>query len=420
MPLERCVSLFELFGLLIALVAILGYLNHRFVGLPDTIGITAIGLAASLGLTLFGAQAPEIVGQARVLAEQINLTEAVFHGLLGTLLFAGSLHVDWTKLTHQRGLIVALATVGVLVSTVATGGLLHLALKLLGVHIDLLHCMLFGALISPTDPIAALGVLKTANAPKPLENAISGESLFNDATGVVAFMVLLGIATGHAQPTVGAIGQLLFQEVFGALGLGLSAGYGVYLMLRTTNSFAVEILLTMALATAGYALAERMHVSAPLAVVVMGLVVGNKCSRDSEQDTRTREHLFMAWDFIDEVLTLILFGLVALKLLALGPDAIAWVLALTAVPVVLVARATSVALPVWALGTRSLLPPHAWKLLTWGGMRGGISVALALSLPAFEGKELLVTSTYVVVLFSLLVQASTLGRMLRRYTPSAS
>lgn len=406
-------SLFELFGALIALVATLSYLNHRFVGLPDTIGITAIGLAGSLTLTLLGGQAPEVVARARVLAERVDLTEAVFHGLLGMLLFAGSLHVDWARLAKQRSLIISLASFGVLVSTVVTGFGLHGALALFGVHVELVYCFLFGALISPTDPIAALGVLKTAKASKPLENAISGESLFNDATGVVAFLVLLGLVTGHATPAAGDVALLLAQEVFGAIGLGLSAGYGVYLMLRTTNSFAVEILLTMALATAGYALAERMHVSAPLAVVVMGLVVGNKCSRDTVNDNRTRERLFMAWDFMDEVLTLILFGLVALKLLAIGPGALSWLLSLVAIPVTLLARAGSVALPLAVFGARSEMPPGAWKLLTWGGMRGGISVALVLSLPPFEGRDLLVTATYVVVLFSLLVQAATLGRLLR-------
>lgn len=406
-------TLFELFGTLIALVAVLSYLNHRFVGLADTIGITAIGLAASLTLTLLGGQAPQVVDQARVLAQRIDLTEAVFHGLLGMLLFAGSLHVDWTRMARQRNLIISLASVGVLVSTVVSGMGLYWALTLLGAKVELLHCFLFGALISPTDPIAALGALKTAKAPEPLENAITGESLFNDATGVVAFMVLLGLATGHTTPAPDSIALMLAQEVFGAIGLGLSAGYGVYLMLRTTNSFAVEILLTMALATAGYALAERMHVSAPLAVVVMGLVVGNKCSRDTVNDNRTRERLFMAWDFMDEVLTLVLFGLVALKLLALGPDATAWLLALVAVPVTLLARASSVVLPLWVFGRRSGMPDGAWKVLTWGGMRGGISVALVLSLPDFESKDLLVTATYVVVLFSLLVQAGTLGRLLR-------
>ena len=219
-------SLFELFGTLIALVAVLSYLNHRFVGLADTIGITAIGLAASMALTLLGGQAPGVVEQARVLAERIDLTEAVFHGLLGMLLFAGSLHVDWNRLARQRALIVSLASLGVLVSTVVAGMGLYWALNLLGLKVDLLHCFLFGALISPTDPIAALGALKTANAPEPLENAISGESLFNDATGVVAFMVLLGLATGQTAPSADTVALLLAQEVFGAIGLGLSAGYG--------------------------------------------------------------------------------------------------------------------------------------------------------------------------------------------------
>jgi CPA1 family monovalent cation:H+ antiporter len=273
---------------------------------------------------------------------------------------------------------------------------------------------LFGALISPTDPIAVLGVLKTAGVPKALEMDIAGESLFNDGTGVVAFLVLLGIATGATDPSFGSVGLLLAREILGALLLGLLAGYFAFFMLKGVDSYPVEIIITLALATAGYSLAERLRVSAPLTVVVAGLVIGNHGAR-SAMSARTQEHLFSFWDLVDEVLNLVLFGLVGLQLLALNDDGVSWLAAALLVPVVLVSRFLSVGIPALLLGHwLKRRTPHAVKVLTWGGLRGGISIALALSLPHFQARDTLVLGTYVVVLFSLLVQAPSLAWYLRR------
>ena len=408
-------SLFELIGALTSVIAVLGYVNHRFVRLPDTIGITAMGLVLSLVLALVGARFPGAVSWASSFADRLDITEIIFHGLLGVLLFAGSLHVNISDLAHQKVPVLVLATVGVVLSTVFVGYGTSWVLASLGLGVPILWCLLFGALISPTDPIAVLGMLKTAGAPTALATDITGESLFNDGTGVVAFLTLLGIATGTSDASAGAVGHLLLVEVLGGLATGLGVGYVGFFLLKGVDSYPVEILITLAMAIGGYALAERLHVSAPIAVVVMGLVVGNHGAR-SAMSTTTREHLFSFWELLDGVLNLVLFGLIGLKLLALADgERGSWLAAVALIPVVLVARFASVGLP--AIVVRRWLEhrtPHAVKVLTWGGLRGGISVALALSMPAFDGRDTLVMATYAVVLFSLLVQAPTLPTLLRR------
>jgi CPA1 family monovalent cation:H+ antiporter len=408
------VSLLELIGVLLTAVAVLGYVNHRFIGLPDTIGITAMGLLASLVLALAGNAVPGATQWAREMAGRFDFSEMVLHGLLSVLLFAGSLHVNFTDLARQKWPVLVLSTVGVVLSTLIVGFGTWWLLRALDIPVRLEYCLLFGALISPTDPIAVLGVLKTAGVPKALEMDIAGESLFNDGTGVVAFLVLLGIATGTAAPTVSSIGMLLLVEIVGALVLGLVLGYAAFFLLRGVDSYPVEIIITLALATAGYSLAEHIHVSAPLTVVVAGLVIGNHGAR-SAMSERTREHLFSFWDLLDEVLNLVLFGMVGLQLLALAGGDVSWLAAWLLVPIVLFARFASVGLPALVLGPwLKRRTPHAVKVLTWGGLRGGISVALALSLPEFPARDTLVVGTYTVVLFSLLVQAPTLAWTLQR------
>jgi CPA1 family monovalent cation:H+ antiporter len=351
---------------------------------------------------------------ARDFAGRLDLHEIVFHGLLGVLLFAGSLHINLADLAKQKWPVLVLSTVGVVLSTAIVGAGAYFVLRLAGAPVPFVYCLLFGALISPTDPIAVLGLLKTARVPKALETDIAGESLFNDGTAVVAYLVLLGIATGAAQPSLPAVAGLLLLEVVGAIVVGLAVGYAGFALLKGVDSYAVEIVITLALATGGYALAERLHVSAPLAVVVMGLVIGNHGAK-SAMSERTRANLFPFWELIDEVLNLLLFGLVGIKLLALSQTEGSWLVAAALVPVVLFARFASVGLPALALRPYlKLRTPHAVKVLTWGGLRGGISVALALSLPEIEGRDTFVMATYGAVLFSLLVQAPTVPWVLRR------
>lgn len=407
-------SFLELMATLLTAVGILGYFNHRVLRLPDTIGITAVGVLVSLALAAAGRAVPGADAWAGSIAGRFDFPDLVLHGLLSILLFAGALHVSFGELSRQKLPVLVLATFGVLMSTGLVGGGAWLLLHALGLPVQLKYCLLFGALISPTDPIAVLGVLKTVGVPKALETDIAGESLFNDGTGVVAFLVMLGIATGTSQPTAAGIGLLLVREVLGALVLGLAAGYAAYVMLRGVDSYPVEIIITLALATASYSGAERLEVSAPLTVVVAGLVIGNHGVAHAMSE-RTREHLLSFWDLVDEVLNLVLFGMVGLQLMAWNGGRISWTGAFLMVPVVLAARFLSVGVP--AVLLRPWLKrrtPHAVKVLTWGGLRGGISIALALTLPEFPARDTLVMATYAVVFFSLLVQAPTLGWVLRR------
>jgi monovalent cation:H+ antiporter, CPA1 family len=407
-------SFLELIATLFTAVGVLGFFNHRVLRLPDTVGITAMGVLVSLALAAVGHAVPGADAWAGDIAGRFDFPNLVLHGLLSVLLFAGALHVSFGDLSRQKLPVLVLATVGVLISTGLVGGGAWLLLNALGLAVELKYCLLFGALISPTDPIAVLGVLKTVGVPKALETDIAGESLFNDGTGVVAFLVMLGIATGASQPTVEGIGLLLLREVAGALLLGLAAGYFAFLMLRAVDSYPVEIIITLALATASYAGAERLEVSAPLTVVVAGLVIGNH-GVEHAMSERTREHLLSFWDLVDEVLNLVLFGMVGLQLMAWNGGHISWPAALLLIPIVLAARFLSVGVP--AVLLRPWLKrrtPHAVKVLTWGGLRGGISIALALTLPEFPARDTLVMGTYAVVFFSLLVQAPTLGWLLRR------
>ncbi len=404
---------FQVFAIVVALVAAFGYLNHRFVRLPDAIGITAIGIGVSIVAVVAASFYPPLA-QAVETAANFDFAGFLLHGILGLLLFAGSLHLQVADLAREKWLIATLATLGVVVSTAVVAGGFWAATHLLGLGVPLLGCLLFGALVSPTDPVAVLAVLKRLGVPKSLEARIAGESLFNDGTGVVVFLTLLEVATskGGATPTTAAL--LFVTEVVGGVAFGFAAGFVGLRMLRRVDSHPVEILITLALATGGYALAEALHVSAPIAVVLMGLIVGNRGRRVAMSPT-TQRRLFDFWDVLDDLLNLLLFGLIGLVMMSLSISAPQSAAALAAIAIVLVARLVSVGAPI-ALVPR--LRPHrkaVITIMTWGGLRGGISIALALSLPmAVGGRSTIVTSTYAVVIFSILVQALTLERVAGR------
>ena len=397
--------------ILVCLSAGFSYLNHRYIKLPVTIGLMAIALVMSLVLLLLGKLGYGIESQAKSFVQSIDFGEALLHGMLSFLLFAGALHVNLEDLLEQKWFIGTLACGGVLVSTAIVGSLTYLGLEWLGHPIPLIAAFLFGALISPTDPIAVLGILKKANAPKRLEIKITGESLFNDGVGVAVFLVLLAMAeSGRVTP--GDVGWLLLQEAVGGILLGLVLGYGAYLMLKSIDQHNVEILITLALVMGGYAVADVLHTSGPIAVVVAGLLIGNQGRHLAMSDT-TREYLDTFWELIDELLNAILFVLIGLEVLVLSFRDEYLFAGLLAIPLVLFARFISVSLPVQLFRLFEDLTNRATLILTWGGLRGGISVAMALSLPASPYRDAIVTMTYIVVVFSILVQGLTIERLIR-------
>ena len=411
-------DLFHLFALLTTLAAVFSWLNHRTLRLPTTIGLMLIALLFSLGLIALGALGIGLERDAERLLEAIDFDDTLLHGMLGALLFAGALHVNLNDLASQKRVITLLASVGVVSSTLIVGSGAWWIFTALGFEIALLPCLLFGALISPTDPVAVLGVLKRVAVPKTLETKIAGESLFNDGVAVVVFLVLLGLTTGEQPASAGGIARLLLQEVLGGLAFGLAIGWLAYRMLSTVDQYEVEILITLAIVTGGYAAAQRLHVSGPLAMVVAGLLIGNH-GRSFAMSERTRERLDSFWELVDELMNALLFMLIGFELLVVRFDGRFLLAGLLMIPLVLGARFVSVGVPVTLLRHWRRFTPHAVKILVWGGLRGGISVALALSLPPSPERELLVTATYIVVAFSIIVQGLSLERVVTRLQKTA-
>jgi CPA1 family monovalent cation:H+ antiporter len=421
---------FQILAALITLAAVFSYLNHRYLRLPQTIGVMVLGLATSLILLAVGEHFPAVSDFAQKLLNSIPLSETVLQGMLGYLLFAGALHLNLADVWAHRRVIFTLATVGVALSTVIVGGLMWLALRELNVPIPWSHCLLFGALISPTDPIAVLAIMKSLKAPKALEVQISGESLFNDGIGVVIFLAVLGFAGlggGHhaGPPRVAAVLFLFLREAVGGAAFGLFCGLIAYQMLKRIDQYQVEILISLALVTGGYALAQTLDVSGPIAMVVAGLFIGNR-GRQFAMSEQTRVHLDLFWGLIDDILNSILFLLIGLEVLVLSWERVYIIAGLIAIVVTLAARLISITLPIMLLGPLVRVPRRAIIALTWGGLRGGISVALALSLqdPSRAHRDLsvdlLIVMTYVVVVFSIGAQGLTIGPLLRRMMKNVS
>jgi CPA1 family monovalent cation:H+ antiporter len=411
-------SLFSLISILIALAAIASYINYQYFKLPTTIGVMLVALLASLAIILAGPFAGGFREHTASLLSQIDFEKVVLHGLLAFLLFAGSIHVDLDDLAREWLTISLLAVLGTLASTFIVGGLTYLMLGWLGLGIPFMHALLFGALISPTDPIAVLGIMQSVGAPRQLEVQIAGESLFNDGIGVVIFLIIVhlsGLAGGHGPMGAGEVGFLLLREIGGAVVLGLGTGLITYYMLKRVDNYQVEVLLTLALAMGVYALTDSLHFSAPIASVIAGLFVGSK-GRTLAMSEKTREHVDDFWELIDEILNAVLFLLIGLELLVL-PLEKRWVTAgLLAIPLVLLARWVCIFGIVTPLRPLRAQAKGAVTILTWGGLRGAISVAMALAVPTNDSRSLLLTLTYCVVIFSILVQGLSVGWLIRRTT----
>jgi CPA1 family monovalent cation:H+ antiporter len=407
-------TILQVIALLVSLTALFAYVNHRLLRLPTTIGVMLIALLMSLALIGAGALGYDVRSWAERVVARIDFNQALMHGMLSFLLFAGALHVDLNQLARQKLVVGTLATFGVVLSTVLVGSAMYVLLPLAGFSPPYLWCLVFGALISPTDPIAVLGILRGAKVPKSLELKVTGESLFNDGVGVVIFLILLELATRDVGISASTIAGLFAVEAIGGLLLGIGLGTLAYWMLKSVDNYQVEVLLTLALVMGGYALALALHTSGPIAIVVAGLFIGNQGRRLAMSDT-TREHLDTFWELVDEILNAVLFVLLGLEILVLSFRGEFLVAGLLAIPVVLLARWVSVGLPVLLMRRRRSFTPGALTVMTWGGLRGGISVALALSLPVSgEARELLIAVTYVVVVFSILVQGLTVGAVVRR------
>ncbi|MGJ8663545.1 MAG: cation:proton antiporter [Marinicella sp.] len=403
-------SLFDLISMLLSSAALFAYLNHRYVGLPNGIGIMVIGLLMSLFLVALNKLGWYETESIAAVVSQIDFDETVMNGMLSFLLFAGALHVNINRLAKMKDTIAILATIGVVMSSLIISVASFYIFQLFSIDIPYIYCLVFGVLISPTDPIAVMGILKKVGAPKSIEVKITGESLFNDGIAVVLFIAVLGVATGQSEASFSGVSLLFLQEAVGGAVFGLALGYAGYRMLKSINNYQVEVLITIAMVTGGYSMAQYLHLSGPIAIVIAGLMTGNQ-GRMLAMSEVTRERLDNFWELIDEVLNAVLFLLIGVELLLIQflPSYI--YSSLLIIPLVIVARFISVGLPVSLLKFKNTYSPHAIKILTWGGLRGGISVALVLSLPVGPYREPLIATTYAVVLFSILVQGLTVGRV---------
>ncbi len=412
-------AFFDIAAAVIVLAAIFGYLNHRFLKLPHTIGLVVIALAVSLVVLGLDAARPslELGTQVRGVMASIDFSETLMQGLLSFLLFAGALHVDLAALASRKWVIGLMATLGTVLSTFLIGGGIWVLVQVLGVDLPVIYCLIFGSLIAPTDPVAVLGILKRVHVPPSLEAKIAGESLFNDGVGIVIFLILTGIAVGsggdHALDPL-AIAEFFLIEALGGVVLGLLTGYITYRLLKTVDEHNLEVIMTLALVMGTFGIADELHVSGPIAMVCAGLLIGNVGTRFAMSE-KTREHTTSFWSLLDEILNSVLFLLIGFEVVVITLTGDVLIMGLVAIPLVLASRFVSVSLPVAALRVvGQQFSNGAIRILTWGGLRGGISVALVLSLPPSPEREILLTVTYIVVLFSIIVQGLTMEPVLRK------
>ena len=407
-------DLFTVIALLTTICALFAYVNFRYVKLPTTIGLMLIALLSSIAILIVGQFSPTVLEGVKGLVSEIDFPQVLLEVMLSFLLFAGALHTDMALMREQRWSILSFATLGVLMSTFLIGALFYYVLPLIGFAMPFIHCLLLGALISPTDPIAVLGILKEAKIPKNLEIVITGESLFNDGVGVVIFLTILEVATlGVDEVTPGEVALLFGEEVGGGLILGAVLGYVTYKMMKSIDHYQTEVLLSLALVMGGYALAASLHFSGPLAVVVAGLFIGNK-GRAEAMSSETVEYLDKFWELVDESLNALLFVLIGLEIVIIPYLDNYWLAGIIGIAIALSARFISVYIPILALRRSVNFMPRTPLIMTWGGLRGGISIALALSLPAAMNKGIILYITYCIVIFAILVQGITLGPIVKR------
>ncbi|AZI66955.1 sodium:proton antiporter [Kaistella daneshvariae] len=413
-------QVYHYFTIIIILAAAFGYFNQRFLKLPRTIGVMIIALLTSLGIVLAATYFPNLFVQTKAMILSIDFYTILMEVMLSFLLFAGSIHIKLNDIKSERVPIIALSTIGVLISTVIVGGMMYWLFQLFGHNISVINCLLFGALISPTDPIAVLGILKSANIPKSLETKISGESLFNDGVAVVLFMAIYEIsAVGFANMGISDIALLFLREAGGGILLGTALGsLGTYI-LKTIDDYSVEVMVTLAMVMGGYWLASALHISGPLSMVVAGIFIGNR-GREIGMSSVTEEYIDKFWEMLDEILNAVLFLLIGLELLVIKFENIYILIGIIAIFVVLLARLISVGIPFFLLKKRVKFEQNSFPILVWGGIRGGISVALALALPRHNSGDMFVAITYIIVLFSIIFQGLTIGGLAKKLTAKSA
>ena len=405
---------------LVVLAAGFGYINYRFIGMPQAIGLTIMGAAASLVIVAVDRLVPDLeVGHLlRGYLQGIDFHAALLDGMLSFLLFAGALHINLPDMRERKLAVAALSTASVILSTLMVGAGFCAVARLFGVEVPFVWSLVFGALISPTDPVAVLGILKSARVPATLEATIAGESLFNDGVGIVVFSIVLAVALGDTTLSYIDATEMFALQAFGGAALGLATGWFGFVALRSIDEYNLETLITLAIVMGGYALAHRLGISGPVAMAVAGLLIGNHGMQFAMSDV-TRDYIHKFWSLIDEILNSVLFLLIGLEVVTVAMQWDLLALGLLTIPIVLAARAGSVGAPLAVLSFVSPMMKGTFPVLLWGGLRGGISIALALSLPFGPEKDVILTATYVVVVFSVIVQGATVGVTARRFVNGA-
>lgn len=412
---------FIIASILVFISAIFGYINVKFLKLPNTIGlmlITIVFTLAVFGISYFD---DTLLDAERYIITQIDFKYVLLDVMLSFLLFAGALHTNFEQLKIQRWPILAFSTLGVLVSTFLVGTIMFYVLQAFGLQVDFIYCLLFGSLISPTDPIAVLGILKQAGAPKNLETKIVGESLFNDGVGVVVFLTIFKIASsGMDAITPLEIVELFGIEVIGGIVLGLFIGWVTYRLMRSIDDYDIEVIITLAAVMMGTVVAQKFHLSAPLAMVTAGLVVGNDTLRHSAMSETTENYVDKFWELLDILFNTLLFVLIGMEMLVISFELTYVIAGLVAIPIVLACRFLSLLLPIKFFEKRLNFVPRTNLVMTWGGLRGGISIALALGLTQEMHRDLFLVITYVVVVFSIVGQGLTVGKLVKKVTGHAA
>ncbi|UQD57167.1 sodium:proton antiporter [Flavobacterium sp. K5-23] len=406
-------DLFHLFSILIVLSAGFAYINFRILKLPNAIGLMLVSLIFSFFILLAGYYFPSFKENIALKMDSINFSELLLEGMLSFMLFAGAIHIKFHDLNKEKLSILLFSTFSVLISTFIIGFATFYLLNFMGIQVELIHAMLFGALISPTDPIAVLSILKSAGVSKSLETKIAGESLFNDGVAVVVFITILKLAKPGANLNIGSILMLFGQEAIGGLVLGIILGYIGYKLIASIDNYQVEVLITLAVVMGGYTLAHYTHVSGPLAMVAAGLITGNHGKTLGMSDI-TAEYVDKFWELIDEILNALLFVLIGLELLIIQTNQKILFAAIIILFITLITRYISVYIPSIAVRLKEKITQKTILILTWGGLRGGISIALALSINPEYNKDIWVTITYVIVCFSILVQGMTIGKFAKK------